>query len=66
MLYFLAQFSDTFGALNVFRYLTFRTGGAVMTALLVAFVFGPAIIRWLRAARVRDSPFDRTGRNPIF
>ena len=61
MLYFLAQFSDTFGALNVFRYLTFRTGGAVMTALLVAFVFGPAIIRWLRARQGQGQPIRQDG-----
>ncbi len=61
MLYFLAQFSDTFGALNVFRYLTFRTGGAVMTALLVAFVFGPAIIRWLRSRQGQGQPIRQNG-----
>ncbi len=34
MLYELVNFSDQIGALNVFRYITFRTGGAIMTALL--------------------------------
>jgi phospho-N-acetylmuramoyl-pentapeptide-transferase len=61
MLYFLSQFSDQFGALNVFRYLTFRTGGAVMTALLVAFVFGPGIIRWLRARQGQGQPIRQDG-----
>jgi len=61
MLLFLSQFSDQFGALNVFRYLTFRTGGAVMTALLVAFVFGPAIIRWLRARQGQGQPIREDG-----
>jgi phospho-N-acetylmuramoyl-pentapeptide-transferase len=61
MLYLLAQFSDQFGALNVFRYLTFRTGGAVMTALLVAFVFGPAIIRWLRSRQAMGQPIRADG-----
>ncbi len=32
---------------NVFRYITFRSALAVLTAMLVTFVFGPAIIRWL-------------------
>jgi len=48
MLYELVQFSDVFGPLNVFRYITFRTGGAIMTALLFVFLFGPAIIDMLR------------------
>ena len=34
MLYALASFSEQIGPLNVFRYITFRTGGAIMTALL--------------------------------
>jgi phospho-N-acetylmuramoyl-pentapeptide-transferase len=34
MLYALANFSDQIGPLNVFRFITFRTGGAIMTALL--------------------------------
>ena len=44
MLYFLVEFADQFSALNVFRYITFRTGGAIMTALLFIFLFGPMII----------------------
>ena len=48
MLYFLGEFGDQFPLLNVLRYITFRTGGAVMTALLFVFLFGPGIIRMLR------------------
>ena len=48
MLYALVSFSDQIGPLNVFRYITFRTGGAIMTALLFVFLFGPAIIDVLR------------------
>ena len=40
----LYQFSDTISAFNIFRYLTFRTGGAMTTALIVSFIFGPAVI----------------------
>ena len=29
---------------NVFRYITFRTGGALITSALIVFIFGPAII----------------------
>ena len=45
---FFAPMADGFGPLNVFRYLTFRTGGAVLTALLISFIFGPMLIRLLR------------------
>jgi phospho-N-acetylmuramoyl-pentapeptide-transferase len=34
---------------NLFRYLTFRTGGAIMTALLISFILGPTIISWLKS-----------------
>ncbi|MGB0696498.1 MAG: phospho-N-acetylmuramoyl-pentapeptide-transferase [Rhodospirillaceae bacterium] len=61
MLYLLAEFSDQFGALNVFRYLTFRTGGAVMTAMLFAFVFGPAIINWLKRKQSEGQPIREDG-----
>lgn len=39
---------DWFSPLNVFRYITFRTSLAVLTALFFALVFGPWIIRWLK------------------
>lgn len=48
MLYMLHPLADQFPVFNVFRYLTFRTGGAVITALIVAFVFGPMIINRLK------------------
>ena len=48
MLFELVSLSDQINALNVFRYITFRTGGAIMTALLFVFLFGPAIIDVLR------------------
>jgi phospho-N-acetylmuramoyl-pentapeptide-transferase len=37
---------------NLFNYISFRAAGAVVTALLLAFVIGPAIIRRLRAHKV--------------
>jgi phospho-N-acetylmuramoyl-pentapeptide-transferase len=40
------------GAFNVFRYITFRTGAATLTALFIAFLAGPALIRWLARMRV--------------
>ena len=66
MLYWLADFSDTISVLNVFRYITFRTGGAMVTALLFVFLFGPWIIdHAARCARARASRSARTGRSRI-
>ncbi len=61
MLYWLSQFSDTFGVLNVFRYITFRTGGAVITALLFVFLFGPMIIEKLRLSQGKGQPIREDG-----
>jgi phospho-N-acetylmuramoyl-pentapeptide-transferase len=59
MLYHLLYpLSKVFSGFNVFRYLTFRTAGAVITALVVSFLLGPWIIRRLRLLKfgqqVRD------------
>jgi phospho-N-acetylmuramoyl-pentapeptide-transferase len=40
------------GAFNVFRYITFRTAMATLTALLVSLVLGPSVIRQLRQFQV--------------
>jgi phospho-N-acetylmuramoyl-pentapeptide-transferase len=61
MLYALVNFSDQIGPLNVFRYITFRTGGAIMTALLFVFLFGPAIIDLLRVRQGRGQPIREDG-----
>ena len=34
--------------LNVFKYLTFRSGGALLTSLIFSFLFAPFIINWLK------------------
>jgi phospho-N-acetylmuramoyl-pentapeptide-transferase len=61
MLYELVNFSDYINALNVFRYITFRTGGAIMTALLFVFLFGPVIIDALRVKQGRGQPIRDDG-----
>lgn len=61
MLYELRQFSELFGPLNVFSYITFRTGGAIMTALLFVFLFGPAIIEMLRMKQGKGQPIREDG-----
>ena len=61
MLYFLALLSGQAGTLRIFRYLTFRAGGAVITALFVAFVMGPPLIRWLRSVQRHGQPIREDG-----
>ncbi|MGB6087155.1 phospho-N-acetylmuramoyl-pentapeptide-transferase [Parvibaculum sp.] len=48
-------------ALNVFRYITFRTGGATVTALLISFLFGPRLIALLKAKQRRGQPIREDG-----
>jgi phospho-N-acetylmuramoyl-pentapeptide-transferase len=61
MLYELVNFSDQISALNVFRYITFRTGGAIFTALLFVLMFGPAIIDLLRVKQGKGQPIRDDG-----
>ncbi|MET0407658.1 MAG: phospho-N-acetylmuramoyl-pentapeptide-transferase [Hyphomicrobium sp.] len=61
MLYELVNFSDQISALNVFRYITFRTGGAIFTALLFVLMFGPAIIDLLRVKQGKGQPIRTDG-----
>src|ERR1700749_1791987 len=69
MFYWLIELSSAFppslgwlrAALNVFRYITFRTGGAVATAALFVFLFGPWIIDHLRLRQGRGQPIRSDG-----
>ena len=61
MLYELVNFSDQINALNVFRYITFRTGGAIFTAFLFVMLFGPAIIDLLRLKQGKGQPIREDG-----
>ena len=61
MLYYLTNFSEQFALFNVFRYLSFRAGGAIMTALLIAFVVGPRLIRWMRRKQGKGQPIRQDG-----
>ena len=61
MLYWLVDLSDKLSVLNVFRYITFRTGGAIVTALLFVFLFGPFIIDRLRLRQGKGQPIRTDG-----
>ena len=55
------NYVDFFQPLNVFRYITFRTGGAIITALLISFVLGPYLIKTLRKVQVSGQPIRDDG-----
>ena len=61
MLLLLAGLADQVSALNVFRYITFRTGGALITSALIVFLFGPAIIDSLRIRQGKGQPIRADG-----
>jgi len=61
MLYWLAELSGQIGFLNVFRYLTVRTVGSMITALIFVFLFGPKIIDLLRMRQGRGQPIRTDG-----
>jgi phospho-N-acetylmuramoyl-pentapeptide-transferase len=57
----LSPLADQVSLFNLFRYLTFRTGGAVLTALVISFVVGPSLIRWLRVRQGNGQPIRADG-----
>ena len=62
MLYhILFPMADQFTVLNVFRYLTFRTGGAIITALIISFLLGPVLIDLLKSRQSRGQPIRSDG-----
>jgi phospho-N-acetylmuramoyl-pentapeptide-transferase len=61
MLYWLADFSSTLSFFNVFRYLTVRTAGSLITALVFVFMFGPWIIDHLRLRQGKGQPIRADG-----
>ncbi|MBB3064849.1 MULTISPECIES: phospho-N-acetylmuramoyl-pentapeptide-transferase [Limibacillus] len=62
MLYnLLTPLAEDFIFFNLFRYLTFRGGGAVITALILSFVLGPWVINWLKAKQKEGQPIREDG-----
>lgn len=61
MLYLLGSFSDQATIFNLFRYITFRTGGAILTAMLVVFILGPSLINSLRVRQGKGQPIREDG-----
>ncbi len=62
MLFNLARpLADQFILFNLFRYLTFRSGAACLTALVVSFLLGPPLIRWLKSVQGYGQPIRLDG-----
>jgi phospho-N-acetylmuramoyl-pentapeptide-transferase len=61
MLYWLTELSDGGDVFNLFRYITFRAGGAFFTALVFGFVFGRPLINLLRRKQGKGQPIREDG-----
>lgn len=61
MLELLAQYSDSSQFFNLFNYITFRTGGAMFTAMILAFAIGAPFIAWLRKKQGKGQPIREDG-----
>ncbi|MDE0114764.1 MAG: phospho-N-acetylmuramoyl-pentapeptide-transferase, partial [Albidovulum sp.] len=61
MLYYLTQFSDGGDIFNLFRYITFRAGGAFFSALIFGFIFGRPMINLLRDRQRNGQPIREDG-----
>ena len=62
MLYnYLVPLSEDFQIFNLFRYLTFRAGGAILTSLVISFIIGPKMIEWLRCKQGDGQPIRDDG-----
>jgi phospho-N-acetylmuramoyl-pentapeptide-transferase len=61
MLELLGQFTERSQFFNLFNYITFRTGGAMFTAMLIAFLIGAPLISWLRKRQGKGQPIREDG-----
>ncbi len=61
MLYLIAEYLGFPGVTNLLRYLSFRTGGAVATALFLGLLIGPKFIGWLRLRQGKGQPIREDG-----
>jgi len=62
MLYlYLFPLAEQFPLFNIFKYLTLRSGGAILTALLISFIIGPSLIRWLKSKQKYGQPIRTDG-----
>ena len=61
MLYYLSSFTDGGDFFNLFRYITFRAGGAFFTSLFFGFLLGAPLIRYLKSVQGHGQPIREDG-----
>jgi len=62
MLYhLLTPLAEDYIIFNLFSYITFRTGGAIMTAAIIGFIIGPRVIKWLKTKQGAGQPLREIG-----
>lgn len=61
MLYLIAQWMDFEGGFNLIRYLSFRSGAAILTALIIGMIIGPRFINLLRVRQGKGQPIREDG-----
>ena len=54
MLYYLSLFTEEFSFLNIFNYITLRTGGAIFTSFFLTLLIGPALVAKLRSYKIQQ------------
>ena len=61
MFYYLSQsdWAESFSALRLFRYITFRSAGAAITALMLSWWLGPYVIQWLKRLKFGQDYADK-------
>lgn len=59
--HFLVPYAHEYSGLNIFRYITFRTGAAIMTALIISFALGTPLINWLKSKQKDGQPIREDG-----
>ena len=57
----LIPLAGEFQLFNLFRYITFRSGGAMLTSLILALMFGDSFIRWLKSHQAEGQPIRQDG-----
>jgi phospho-N-acetylmuramoyl-pentapeptide-transferase len=59
--YYLFPLAKEYSFFNLFQYLTFRSGGALVTSMLICFVLGPRFIYWLKEKQGKGQPIREDG-----
>lgn len=66
MFYFLSFLSEELSWLNIFRYITFRTGGALFSSFFIGLIAGPYFISWLKSKQMNGQPIRADGPSSHF